>query len=126
MARIACGVFDAGDDLHLAAALDAGFYVDAEDALEALCPGRRAALLVGRSIIRVGGFTRRIAAFAALRWRELRAQVRVRGKDAVEAGQVRARRHMRCAMMPASAVSCADVGARMSARGFGAGAVAPA
>lgn len=85
-------LFDAGDDLHLAAAVDAGFHVDTEDALEPLRPGHRAALLVGRSIIRVGGFTRRIAALAAMRGRELRAQVRVRGKDAVEAGQVRARR----------------------------------
>ncbi len=85
-------IFDAGDDAHAAAAMGAGGHVDVEDALEALRPGHGAPFLCRRSIIRAGDFsTRRPAAFAAMRGRELGAQVRVRGEDAVEAGQVRAR-----------------------------------
>ena len=71
---------DTGDDLHLAATVDAGFNVDAKDALYALGLGHRAALFFGRSIIRIDGVARRLAAFAVMRRCQRRAELRVRAK----------------------------------------------
>jgi len=92
------GFFDAGHDPHRAAAVAASAHVDVENALEALRPGHRAALFVGAAVVAVGPsrvLVRR-RTFAAPRWRQLRAQLRVWRKDAVEAGEVGARwRHQR-------------------------------
>ena len=74
-----CGFFDAGDDAHRAAAVDAGFHVDTKHALEALRLGHRMPALNGAAVVdggpgpsHVGGWP-----FAAPRWRQLRAQLRV-------------------------------------------------
>jgi hypothetical protein len=47
------GLFDAGDDPHGATALDPRGRVDVEDALEALRPAHRAALVVGAAVVAV-------------------------------------------------------------------------
>jgi len=72
--------FDAGDDAHRAATVDACVHVDVEDALEALRPGHRLTLLNGSALVcarlgrcHVGGWP-----FAAPRLRQLRAPRRVR------------------------------------------------
>jgi len=73
------GFFDAGHDPHRAAAVAARAHVDVEDALEALCPGHRTPALNGAAVVDVGPGRCHVGGwpFAAPRWRQLRAQLRV-------------------------------------------------
>ena len=59
------GLFDAGHDAYRAAAVDAGGHVDAEHALEALCPGHRTA-----AFIRLAGAHARLRSAKARRGTE--------------------------------------------------------
>ena len=94
------GFLDAGDDPYRAAAVGAGGDVDGKDPLEPLRPAHRTALLLGAARLVVGADVHRhcIARrpLAAPRWRHLRAQIRVRGEYAVEAGEMRAWRRDQC------------------------------
>ena len=74
-----CGFFDAGHDPYRTAAVDAGAHVDAKHALETLRPSHRTAAFVGSAAVcaRLGRFRFGGGTFAAPRWRQLRAQVRV-------------------------------------------------
>jgi len=87
------GFFDAGHDAYRAAKVAARAHVDVEDALEALRPSHRAARLVGAAVPAVGSSRRlvRRTTLVAPRWRQLRAQLRVRRKDAVKADEMRTR-----------------------------------
>ena len=89
-------VFNAGDDFHHTASVATCFNIDIKDALESLRPGHgRAARGLGlilRFVSAIG-----FVALASLGWRYQSAVLAVRGKHAVETGEVDARfGHQRC------------------------------
>ena len=88
------GLFDAHHDPQRSAAVNAGGHIDVEHAPEALRPAHLTPAFGGRAVV----FSRRGRCRingrppAAPGGRQLRAQVGVRGKDAVQAREMRARR----------------------------------
>ena len=78
-------VFNAGNDLHWAAANMAGFDIDAEHALEPLCPGHGGMALGGCSVLCfIGG----LAALAAPGRCDQRPVLAVGCEHAMETGEV--------------------------------------
>jgi len=82
------GFFDAGHDPVSVATVGAPAHIDTKHARVALCSGDRAIALHRSEVVcahlsrfRVGGST-----FSTPRWRQLRAQLRVRRKDPVKPG----------------------------------------
>ena len=91
----------------------AGGDVDGKDPLEPLRPAHRTALLLGAAlrVVRIAVRRRCISrrALAAPRWRQLRAQVCIRGEYAVEAGEMRARWRDQCRQIVVVAAAVALV-----------------
>ena len=80
-------IFDAGDDIHRAAAFTAGFDVDAEYAFQALSPGHGCPLFGGRLVLPLIGCPGLIALAPPGR-RHPRTVLTVRCEHAMETGQV--------------------------------------